>query len=274
MKLRTASLLVLASLTAALTLTGCKKLPHTTTTYTETVTQSNPAPPVDPTTAGAISGVVHFDGTAPTRISIDMSADPACNLANLPNLTEQYIVNDHHLANVYVYIKSGAPGYTAAPSYTVAPGTPPVTLDQRGCRYTPHVIAIQQGGTVSYLNSDATSHNIHTMPTQPGNASLDITEPAISEADHTAPARTQTFPTPEVMLPVRCNNHPWMSAFINVAPNPWFAVTGDDGSFHITGLPPGTYTLAAVHEKLGEQDIQITVAPKSVAKASFTFAAK
>jgi uncharacterized protein (DUF2141 family) len=76
------------------------------------------------------------------------------------------------------------------------------------------------------------------------------------------------------MIPVRCNNHPWMSAFINVAPNPWFAVTGAEGTFTITGLPPGTYTLAAVQEKLGEKDLQITVAPKSVISASFTFAAK
>jgi plastocyanin len=256
--LRTAPILILA----ALTLTGCKKLPHTTTTYTETVTQSNPAPTVTPPTASEISGVVLFNGQAPPRIPIDMSADPACNLANLPNLTEQYIVTDHRLANVYVYIKSGAPRYAAAAN------TPPVPLDQKGCRYIPHVIAVQQGGTVQFLNSDATIHNIHTLPTQPGNASVDISEPA-----HSAP-RTETFNAPELMLPVRCNNHPWMSAFINVAPNPWFAVTGTDGSFHITGLPPGTYTLAAVHEKLGEQDIQITIAPKSIAKASFTFAAK
>jgi hypothetical protein len=242
--LRTASIL----LTAALTLTGCKHTPS--------------APRIDPTTTSTISGTVHFDGPTPTRIPIDMSADPACNQANLPNLTEQYIVNDHHLANVYVYIKSGAPNYTAAPN------TPPITLDQRGCRYTPHVIAVQQGGTISYLNSDATIHNIHTMPMQPGNASVDISEPA-----HTTP-RTETFNTPEIMLPVRCNNHPWMSAFINVAPNPWFAITTADGTFTIPNLPPGTYTLAAVHEKLGEQDIQITVAPKSVAKASFTFAPK
>ena len=76
------------------------------------------------------------------------------------------------------------------------------------------------------------------------------------------------------MLPVRCNNHPWMSAFINIAPNPYFAVTGPDGSFTLPNLPPGAYTLAAVHEKLGEQDIQITVPNKSVAKASFTFASK
>jgi plastocyanin len=256
--LRSASVLLLT----ALTLTGCNKLPHTTTTYTETVIQSHPAPPIDPTTAGSISGIIHFDGTAPTRIPIDMAADPACNQANLPNLTEQFLVNDHHLANVYVYIKSGAPTYTAAAN------TPPVTLDQKGCRYNPHVIAVQQGGTVQFLNSDATIHNIHTMPMQPGNASVDISEPANSHP------RTETLNTPELMLPVRCNNHPWMSAFINVAPNPWFAVTGPDGAFNLPNLPPGTYTLAAVHEKLGEQDIQITVAPKSVAKASFTFAAK
>jgi uncharacterized protein (DUF2141 family) len=76
------------------------------------------------------------------------------------------------------------------------------------------------------------------------------------------------------MLPVRCNNHPWMQAYINVAPNPYFAVTGADGSFTISNLPPGTYTLAAIHETLGEKDIQITIAPKSIAKADFTFAAK
>ncbi len=116
-------------------------------------------------------------------------------------------------------------------------------------------------------------HNIHAMPDQSANAStsnfaLDISQPAGS-----AP-RTQTFSTPEVMLPIRCNNHPWMSAFINVAPNPWFAISGVDGKFTITGVPPGTYTLAAVHEKLGEQDMQVTVPAKSAAQASFTFAAK
>lgn len=253
MNLRNASLLL-----AALSLTGCK---HTASPASST-RLSNPAPAVNPATASIISGVVHFDGAPPPRVPIDMSADPACNQPNLPNLTEQYIVNNGDLANVYVYIKSGAPSYTA-PSDTA-----PVNLDQKGCRYIPHVIAVEQGGAVSFLNSDATIHNIHTMPTQPGNASVDISEPANSEP------RTQIFRVPEVMLPVRCNNHPWMSAFINVAPNPWFAVTGTDGSFQITGVPPGTYTLAAVHEKLGEKDIQITVKPKSVVNASFTFAAR
>jgi plastocyanin len=257
--LRTPSLLVLS----ALLLTGCKHAPSpTASTPSASRIPYHPAPAVDPATAGAISGVVHFKGHAPARIPIDMSADPACNQPNLPNLTEQVIVNNNDLANVYVYIKSGAPSYTARPD------APPVLLDQKGCRYIPHVIAVQQGGSVTFLNSDSTIHNVHTMPDQPGNPSVDISEPAGSSP------RTETFPTPEVMLPVRCNNHPWMSAFINVAPNPWFAVTGTDGRFDITGLPPGHYTLAAVQETLGEQDIQITVAPKSVADASFTFTAK
>jgi plastocyanin len=264
--LRAPALLLLA----ALPLTGCKHAPApaaTTSTPAATPIAAHPAPAVDPATAGSISGVVHFDGQPPARIPIDMSADPACNLPNLPYLTEQLIVTDNQLANVYIYIKSGAPSYIASPD------APPVRLDQKGCRYSPHVIAVQQGGSVSFINSDATVHNIHTMPDQsgnptPGNPTIDISEPAGSSP------RTVAFAAPEVMLPVRCNNHPWMSAFINVAPNPWFAVTGADGTFNISGIPPGTYTLAAVHEKLGEQDIQITVPPKTAAQASFTFAAK
>ena len=247
----------------ALALSGCKQAPvpagpspaaSTATTPTLTV-----APPVDLATAGTISGVVRFDGNPPARIPIDMSADPACGQ---PYLTEQIVVTDQMLANVYVYIKSGAPSYTAIPNSLA------IRLNQKGCRFSPHVIAIQQGGYVTFTNADPTVHNIHTMPSQSTNAALDISQPAGS-----AP-RTQVFPTPEVMLPVRCNNHPWMSAFINVAPNPWFAVSGVDGKFTITGVPPGTYTLAAVHEKLGEQDIQITVPAKSAAQASFTFSAK
>ena len=86
--------------------------------------------------------------------------------------------------------------------------------------------------------------------------------------------QTEIFAAPETMIPVRCNNHPWMQAFLNVAPNAYFAVTGPDGSFTIKNLPPGTYTLAAIHEKLGEQDLQITVPPKSTTPATFTFAVK
>jgi plastocyanin len=219
------------------------------------------APVVDPATAGSISGTVHFDGKAPAPVAIDMSMDPACAMSATPNNSEQIVVANHALANVYVYVKSGIPA-SAAPA-----GTAPVVLDQKGCRYVPHVIALQQGGSVEFHNSDPTMHNIHTTPTD-GTASVDV-----SQSPMGAP-QTQKFDKPETMLPVRCNNHPWMNSFINVAPNPYFAVTGADGSFTLKNLPPGTYTVAAVHETLGEQDIQVTVPAKATAPAAFTFAAK
>jgi hypothetical protein len=120
---------------------------------------------------------------------------------------------------------------------------------------------------VEFRNSDPTMHNIHTISVA-GNPQVDV-----SEGPAGAP-QTRQFTTPELMMPVRCNNHPWMEAFLNVAPNRFFALTREDGAFSIPGLPPGTYTLAAVHEKLGERDMQVTVTPKSASKLEFTFAMK
>jgi len=249
-------------LIAAFAFTGCKHAATPTTQPLSEPIADHPAPAYDPATAGSISGVVHFAGIAPSRVPIDMSADPACAMASEPNLTEQYMVADHHLANVYVYIKAGAPD-TKAPA-----STDPVVLDQKGCRYVPHVIAVQQGGEVEFRNSDPTMHNVHTMPMQVGNEAVDLSETPMGQP------QTERFKAPEAMVSVRCNNHPWMNAFINVAPNRYFAVTGSDGSFTIPNLPPGTYTLAAIQDQLGEQDIQITIAPKATAKANFTFTTK
>jgi plastocyanin len=214
---------------------------------------------IDPATAGVISGTVHFAGTPPQRIPIDMGQDPACSLSDKPNLTEQYVVHDGGLANVYLYIKSGLGDRVYAPTTT------PVILDQQNCRYVPHVIAVMAGQPIEVHNSDSTMHNVHPMPTVAGNQTSDITQ-----APHGDPVR-QIFSTPEIMLPVRCNNHPWMEAFINVAPNPFYAVTDENGHFEIKGLPPGAYTLAAVHEKLGEQDMTVTVRSQNTAVADLTF---
>jgi plastocyanin len=219
---------------------------------------------LDPATLGSATGTVKFAGKTPERLKIDMSMDPVCALMGGDNYAEQFVVKDGKLANVYLYIKDGP---AAAMSYA-GPTPAPVVMDQVGCRYTPHVIAVMHGGTVEFRNSDGTMHNIHTMSTVVGNETIDI-----SQGPKGAPV-TKQFQKPEVMIPVRCNNHPWMNAFINVAPTPFFAVTGPDGRFVIDGLPAGTYTLAAVHEKLGEQTMQITVAPKQSTTAEFTFAMK
>ena len=255
-------LLAVVPLAVLFTFSGCKadKAARTGATLDQSSTAGSAplAAAVNPATAGNITGTVKLTGTPPPRIPIDMSMDPACSLAG-DNLTEQYIVNHGGLANVYVYIKTGLPP-ASAPA-----GAPPVRVDQHGCRFIPHVVAVEQGGSVKFTNSDPTMHNVHTL-TVGGDPGMDV-----SQGPGAAP-QTRQFNAPAVMLSIRCNNHPWMNGFINVAPNQFFAVTNPDGTFALKGLPPGTYTLAAVHEKLGEQDVQVTVPAHGTATSSLTFA--
>lgn len=223
------------------------------------------APPLDPATLGMVSGTIRFTGKTPERVKIDMSMDPVCSITGGDNYSEQYIVKDGKLANVYVYVKSGPPAAMSAPA--PVNGVVPV-MDQVGCKYVPHVIALMRGGSVEFRNSDGTMHNIHTLPTVEGSQPIDL-----SQGPKGAP-QVKQFNQTEVMLPVRCNNHPWMNAFINVSATPFFAVTDASGHFTISGLPAGTYTLAAVHEKMGEQTMTVTVAPRETAKADFSFTIK
>jgi len=175
---------------------------------------------------------------------------------------EQYVVNNGRLANVFIYVKDGPPD--AMHGGAVPPQ--PVELDQTNCEYVPHVIGVMAGGTVEFRNSDPTMHNIHTTPASIGNETVDI-----SESPRGLP-QTKEFRKPELMIPVRCNNHPWMNAFINVSATPYFAVTDGNGHFDLKGLPPGDYVIAAVHEKMGEKTMKVTVGSRQVAKAEFSFA--
>ena len=109
------------------------------------------------------------------------------------------------------------------------------------------------GQPVEFVDKDDTLHNIHPMPKN--NAQWNQ-----SEMPNGSFARA--FTAPEIMIPIKCNQHPWMKMYLSVIVNPFFAMTGKDGSFALKGLPPGTYTIAAVHEKYGEQDVKVTVAPK------------
>jgi plastocyanin len=232
-------------------------------TKTEGPTASPKSAPLDPATLGTVSGTIHLSGKAPEPVKIDMSMDPVCSITGGDNFAEQYVGHDGKLANVYVYIKGGPP--LAMSATTAAPSQ--VVMDQVGCKYVPHVIALMRGGSVEFRNSDGTMHNIHTMPAA-GNQTIDI-----SQGPKGTPQIKQ-FNQPEAMIPVRCNNHPWMNAFINVSSTPFFAVTDADGHFSVGGLPAGTYTLAAVHEKMGEQTMVVTVEPKGTAKADFSFNVK
>jgi plastocyanin len=231
---------------------------------------SAPAPTyshIDPATAGTIQGVIHFDKPAPKRVEIDMAQDPACSMTGGTNMSEEYVVNDGKMANVYVYVKSGL-GDKVYPASTT-----PVVLDQKGCRYVPHVIAAQIGQPIEFRNSDATMHNVHMEPSVGGtngsaNKGFDISQPPNGGTTQHA------FAYAENLIPVRCNNHPWMQAFINIAPNPFFAVSDAQGHYSITGLPPGTYTLEAVQEQLGAQQATVTVTSHGTTVSDFHYGVK
>jgi plastocyanin len=212
------------------------------------------ATPIDPATAATIIGVVKFDGVAPKAAMIDMSQDPACKGMNM---AENVMAAGGHLSNVFVYVKEGLGTRT----FDVPKDA--ITLDQSGCKYHPHVLGVVAGQTIKIVNSDQTTHNIHPTP-------KDNREWNESQPPSAAPLE-KTFAREEIMLPVKCNQHPWMRMFVNVTKSPFFAVTGPDGKFEIKGLPPGDYTVAFVHEKLGEQDVKVTLAAKDSKTVDATF---
>ena len=216
-----------------------------------------PATPIDPATVATVSGTVRFDGAAPKAAKIDMSQDPNCQGSNL---AENVVVADGKLANVFIYVKDGL-GTRTFPVPTEA-----VTLTQSGCKYNPHVLGVMAGQTIKIVNGDPTTHNIHPTP-------KDNREWNESQAPQAA-ALEKTFAREELLLPVKCNQHPWMRMFVNVVKNPFYAVSGPDGKFQIAGLPPGDYTIAFVQEKLGEQDEKVTLAAKDSKTVDMTFKAQ
>jgi plastocyanin len=161
------------------------------------------------------------------------------------------------LAQIFVYVKEGLEGMSfPVPSEAAL-------LDQQGCMYVPHVIGVQTGQTLTVRNSDDTLHNVNAQPAN--NPGFNIGQPVAGMTyDH-------TFESPEIMIPVKCDVHPWMAAYIGVVPHPYFTVTDTEGGFSIDRLPPGDYVLEAWSEGLGTQTINVSVAPNETAEANFTF---
>jgi plastocyanin len=239
----------------ALLLSGCSQSPSPQPAGSPSP-QKAVATVIDNNTVGTISGTISFKGPAPKLPALDLSADPACPTDPQPQ--DVVVVKNAKLANVFVYIKSGLG------QASFAPPSEPAVLDQKGCRYVPHVLGLMVGQPLKVLNNDNAEHNVHPMPKQ--NAEWNE-----SQMPRGQPI-VKTFKHPEIMIPVQCNQHPWMEMYVNVLAHPFFAVSAEDGSFQIKDLPPGDYTLAAVHEKFGEQTMSITVAPKQTASANFVFA--
>ena len=217
---------------------------------------------VDPATAGGVKGVAVIDGTAPKNEAIKMNADPVCVKQNsTPQSQETYMVaaDGKSLGNVFVYVKDGLDKYSF--------DTPTATakIDQKDCRYHPHVFGMRVGQPLEIMNSDPTLHNIHALPK--GNAEFNNGQPIQGMK------MTHTFDKPEVMVPFKCDVHGWMNAYVGVMSHPYFAVTDKDGKFDLPNLPPGTYTIEAWHEKLGAQTASVTIGAKESKDVTFTFKA-
>ena len=214
--------------------------------------------PVDPATAGQVSATVTFSGPAPTLEELDMASEEVCAAKHETTPTEQFFVQgpDGGLANVFVHVTQGL-GDLEFPTPSTA-----VVLDQNGCIYEPHVLGIQVGQDLTIRNSDGILHNINASPSE--NRPFNVSQPVNMDTQ-------RSFSVPEVMIPVRCDVHGWMNAYIGVLDHPYYAVTGQDGSVSLEGLPPGDYVVEAWHERYGVQTANVTVATGETADISFEF---
>jgi plastocyanin len=208
---------------------------------------------------GVITGTITFDGAPPPARPLRMDSDAKC-IPGPASVSELLVVGPANgLQNVFVYVKDGLG------QRTYAVPTTPVVLDQKGCQYVPHVFGVQVGQPVQIANSDPTLHNVNSAPRQ--------NRPFNFGQVPKTPAVTRTFDASEIGVPFRCDVHSWMNAFAGVVPHPFFAVTSADGTFEIKGLPPGTYTIEAWHERLGTQSQSVTVDGKAPAQFAATFKA-
>jgi plastocyanin len=206
----------------------------------------------------SVKGVVKLDGIAPKSKPISMAADPSCAKLHSTGVSSQEVVADGNggLQNVIVFIADGLG------DRTFEPPSQPVVIEQKGCVYQPHVIAMRANQKLEVINEDPTTHNVHPQPAN---------NREWNKAQLPGTTVEDTFAREEISIPVKCNVHPWMRGYVAVFKHPYFIVTGKDGSFDLSNLPPGTYTLKAWHEKLGAATQQITVGANETKTVQFVF---
>jgi plastocyanin len=214
---------------------------------------------LDLSEAGGVAGAVMFSGDAPAAEAIQMAADPFCQTSHSEAVmsTPVMVDADGGLMNVVIHVTGGLDGYSFGDAMDQ------MVLDQKGCIYEPHVIAVQTGQTVLIRNSDDTLHNVNVQPSN---------NPAFNQGQPLAGMELERqFENAEIGIPARCDVHPWMGAFINVFEHPYYSISTADGAFTIPQLPPGDYVIEAWHETLGTQTQSVTVAPNETAAVSIGF---
>lgn len=215
--------------------------------------QSGGVKKIDPATAGTVSGVVKFEGTAPTPEAIDMSGTPDCAKNSTGQaFKEDVVVKDGKVQFAFVYVD-------IKDAYEVP--AEPAMIDQVGCRYVPHVMGIQAGQKIQIKSSDPTLHNVHYLGKENGEDNFGMNKPGVKE---------KTFLAEDAMLKFKCDVHPWMGAWVGVKNHPFFATSAADGSYTIKNVPAGEYDLVIHHEKLGEQRVKVKVEAGKATTQDFT----
>ncbi len=248
-----------AALACVFALAGCGKKEEEAT---KAPASQPAATPIDPATAGIVSGSVKLDGAPPKAARLKTDADAYCQKmhASAPLVSDEVVTGEGgSLANLIVYVKTGLENRTFETPKDA------VVLDQNGCQYKPHVVALMANQSIDITNSDDTTHNIH--PTPKNNRDWNKSQ------SPKAAKITDAFAREEVAIPVKCNVHSWMKSYSAVFKHPYFQVTTTKGSFELKNLPPGDYTIEAWHEKYGVTEQKVTVGPKETKKIDFVFKA-
>jgi len=215
------------------------------------------ATPIDAATAGSIAGRVLFEGEPPPNPRLPVRGSPECSAHHAAEAVDPVVlVKAGRLRNAFVYVKSGLDKHVFDWPRT------PVTMANAKCLYVPRVIGVQVHQPVRFTNEDPNDHNVHGFPTgSPFNFML----------RGKGTSQERTLRSPQVMVPVKCDLHPWMIGWIGAVPHPFHAVTGEDGAFAFRGLPPGDYTIAAWHERLGERTARVRLEPKGDVRTDLVF---
>ncbi len=213
-----------------------------------------------PMGTASISGIISYSGEAPARTPVRMKPECMDQHDDTP-MSEDALVNEGAVQNAFVYVVAGLPD-----GYSYATPSDAVVLDQVGCMYTPRVFGMQAGQTLRITNSDPFQHNVHPFP----EANRSFNESTPGQGDFLE----KTFRVPEVMISVKCDVHVWMQAYVGVMDHPYFAASASDGSFTISGLPAGTYTVGVWHEQFGTQEAEVTVEDGQTAATDFGYSAE
>lgn len=222
------------------------------------VKAKGPVTPIDAASAGSVQVQVSYSGTPPTPKVVNMSGTAACAaLHSAPVLEDSVDAANGRLANAVVFIKSGL----GDRAFAVPPQ--PVVIDQKGCLYDPRVVGVMVGQPLQFRNSDQEAHNVHGRPQE-----VDSWNFLMSRPNST---RDVVFDKPEVGIPVSCDVHPWMRAYVSVFDNPYFAVTPADGTVTLQPLPAGDYVVGVWHETLGTLSKSVTVTAQQSARLDFAF---